>query len=624
MDPAKYAELFLAESREHLTTLNQQLLAWEADPVATEPVGTLFRAVHTIKGMAATMGYTVVATIAHRVENLLDQLRERQEEVSAETLELLFRAADVLEESVEQAVEGEGPAVDPSEVLADLDQIAAKLQSPKRRRSQPRISQPDLPAPVLGGREVRVLIRADAPLKGARALLVLARMESLGKVFGVQPAPAALETEGFDGNLTFRLDSEAAEDAIAAQVRAAGDVERVTVAAADEVTVRKESTGTAAKGRHLRVDLRRFDSLMNLVGELVTARSRLTEVAAEREDPELENVSLKVTHLAGALQSEIIQMRMTPVWHVFDRFPRLVRDVARRLEKRVAFHVEGKEIELDRAILDEMSDPLVHLLRNAIDHGIESPEEREAAGKRPEGRIVLSAARERSSVVVRVADDGGGIDLDRVLADAKELGMVEEDVEEVNADLLIRVLSHPGYTTAEEVSDLSGRGVGLDVVATQLQSLGGSLDIQTERGKGTTFVLRLPPTVAILPALLTSIGEERFALPLTHVEETVDLTTMAATQMDGSEAIVLRERVIPLVHLRTMIGADSPVPDRRPVIILLVGGRRSGLVVDHLMGQREIVIKGFDPPAGTLPIFSGATILGDGKPVLILDAARLV
>ncbi len=202
--------------------------------------------------------------------------------------------------------------------------------------------------------------------------------------------------------------------------------------------------------------------------------------------------------------------------------------------------------------------------------------------------------------------------------------MVAEDVEEVNADLLIRVLSHPGYTTAEEVSDLSGRGVGLDVVATQLQSLGGSLDIQTERGKGTTFVLRLPPTVAILPALLTSIGEERFALPLTHVEETVDLTAMAATQMEGSEAIVLRERVIPLVHLRTMIGADGPVPDRRPVIILRVGGRRSGLVVDHLMGQREIVIKGFDPPVGTLPIFSGATILGDGQPVLILDAARLV
>lgn len=623
MDPAKYAELFLAESREHLTTLNQQLLAWEADPEATEPVGTLFRAVHTIKGMAATMGYTVVATIAHRVENLLDQLRERREEVSAETLELLFRAADVLEESVERAVEGEGPTVDPSEILADLDQIAAKLQKSKRRRSQPRISQPDLPA-AGGGREVRVVIRTDAPLKGARALLVLARMESLGKVFSIQPAPAALETEGFDGNLTFRLDSEAAEDVIVAQARAAGDVERVTVAAADEVTAAKESAGAGAKGRHLRVDLRRFDSLMNLVGELVTARSRLGEVAAEREDPELENVSLKVTHLSSALQSEIIQMRMTPVWHVFDRFPRLVRDVARRLEKRVAFHVEGKEIELDRAILDEMSDPLVHLLRNAIDHGIESPEEREAAGKRPEGRIVLSAARERSSVVVRVADDGGGIDLDRVLADAKALGLAENDVEDVNADLLIRVLSHPGYSTAEEVSDLSGRGVGLDVVATQLQSLGGSLDIQTERGKGTTFVLRLPPTVAILPALLTSVGDERFALPLTHVEETVDLTAMKAAEMDGSEAIVLRERVVPLVHLRKMLGADGEVPDRRPVIILRVGGRRSGLVVDHLMGQREIVIKGFDAPAGTLPIFSGATILGDGQPVLILDAARLV
>ncbi|MCZ6917767.1 MAG: chemotaxis protein CheA [Gemmatimonadetes bacterium] len=624
MDPAKYAELFLAESREHLTTLNQQLLAWEADPEATEPVGTLFRAVHTIKGMAATMGYTVVATTAHRVENLLDLLRERREAVSAETLELLFRAADVLEEAVEHAVEGEGPAIDPSEVLADLDQIAARLQQPKRRRSQPRISTPDLPAPMLGGREVRVRLRSDAPFKGARALLVLVRMESLGKVLAVQPAPAALEVEGFDGNLMFRLESEATDDVIVAEARAAGDVELVTVDAAAEVEARKESGGTGVKGRYLRVDLRRFDSLVNLVGELVTARSRLAELAAERADPELENVSLKITHLSSALQSEIIQVRMTPVWHVFDRFPRLVRDVARRLEKRVAFHVEGKEIELDRAILDEISDPLVHLLRNAIDHGIESLEEREAAGKRPEGRIVLSAARESSSVVLRVADDGGGIDRERALADAKELGLVEEDVEEANDDLLVRLLSHPGYTTAEEVSDLSGRGVGLDIVATQLQSLGGSLDIQTEKGKGTTFVLRLPPTVAILPALLTSVGEERFVLPLTHVEETVDLATTAATEMNGSEAIVLRDRVVPLVDLRTMIGADGNVPEHSPVIILRVGGRRCGLVVDHLMGQREIVIKAFDAPSGTLPIFSGATILGDGQPVLILDAARLV
>jgi len=622
MDTAKYAELFLAESREHLATLNQQLLAWESDPRAREPIATLFRAVHTIKGMAATMGYTVVANVAHRVENLLDLLRGRQEAVSPETLELLFRAADVLEQAVERSVAGEEDSVVVGEVLHGLNQAVAALETTGTPKP---VGEPEraVDAQPQVGRAIRVTIRHDAPLKGARALLVLRNMEDLGTVASVHPTVAEIEAEEFNGVFEFRLAGEAPETLIETRVRAAGDVESIDLADVGRADA-SQGVRAGAKTRHVRVDLRRFDNLMDLIGELVTARSRLVELTNERADPELEDVALRITHLSSALQQEIIDTRMTPVWHVFDRFPRLVRDVARQLGKRISFHVEGKEIELDRAILDEIGDLLVHLLRNAIDHGIEKPEEREGAGKPPEGRILLSAARERSAVIIRVSDDGRGIDRERILADAKEHGLVDEETNVLSDDLLPRVLARPGFTTAEQVSELSGRGVGLDVVATQLRALGGSLDIHSELGKGSAFTLSLPPTLAILPALLARVADERYALPLTHVEETVDFDTAAITELDGADAMVLREEVVPLVHLRGVVGVKGDVPRRRPVIVLEIGGRRRGLVVDHLLGQREIVVKGFDAPAGTLPIFSGATILGDGLPVLILDAARLV
>ncbi|MCZ6857548.1 MAG: chemotaxis protein CheA [Gemmatimonadetes bacterium] len=623
MDPAKYAELFLAESREHLGTLNQQLLAWEKDPTATEPIGTLFRAVHTIKGMAATMGYTVVANIAHRVENLLDLLRKSDKAVLPDTIDLLFQSADALEQAVEGSVVGEEDAVDVAELLHQLDQAVLALEPSKPRGKTPAPQQPS-EQPDLGGRGVRVVVRHDAPLKGVRALLVLRNMQELGTVAGVRPAEAALEADEFDGEFEFRLAAEVSNAVVETRIRAAGDIKSVEISEVAQTAARQEETRAGMKTRHVRVDLQRFDNLMDLIGELVTARSRLVELAADRADPELEDVALRITHLSSALQTEIIETRMTPVWHVFDRFPRLVRDVGRQLDKRVTLHLEGKDIELDRAILDEIGDLLVHLLRNAIDHGIEKPEEREGAGKPPEGRIELSAARDRSTIVIRVKDDGRGIDKAKILEDVKQRGLVDPETETLTDDILIRVLSQPGFSTAKEVSELSGRGVGLDVVATQLQALGGSLDIDTELGLGSTFTLRLPPTLAIIPALLARVGEERYALPLTHVDETLDFESVAIADLDGTDAMVLRDQVVPLVHLRAVVGVEGEASRRRPVIILEIGDRKGGLVVDHLLGQRDIVVKGFDAPAGTLPIFSGATILGDGQPILILDAARLV
>jgi two-component system chemotaxis sensor kinase CheA len=374
----------------------------------------------------------------------------------------------------------------------------------------------------------------------------------------------------------------------------------------------------------VRVDLRRLDILMNVIGELVTARGRVEHLADRLRDPDLTDGVAALSTLTARLQQEIIQARMTPVWQVFDRFPRLVRDLSRQLGKQVTFRVEGKEIELDRAILDEIGDPLVHLLRNAVDHGIETPEIRVAAGKPATGQVVLAALRDRGTVVIVVSDDGRGIDRARVLGEARRRGVVDGAATELTDDLLLRVLSRSGFSTVGEVSEVSGRGVGVDVVVTRLRELGGSVDVKSTHGAGTTFTLRLPPTLAIVRALLARVGGERYALPLTHVAETVELSTGVVTEIDGHEALMVRDRLLPLVRLRRVLAIAGDPPARQPVVVLQMGDRRTGLVIDRMEGQQEIVVKTFAPPRGTLPIFSGATVLGDGQPVLILDAGGLV
>jgi two-component system chemotaxis sensor kinase CheA len=621
MDVRQYADLFLTESREHLTAFNHLLLEWERQPASREPVSGIFRAVHTIKGMAATMGYQGVAALAHRTENLLDVLRGGSRVASPELLDLLFSAADALDRAIVEAVNGRDDLASYRELLAKLDKeagSAAPAQGPAPAGVPATAPQPMGPAGK--GRLVRVTLRSEAPLKGARALLVLKRAEEVGSVSGVTPAPASFEMETFEGRFSFRLDAEIDATELEQALRAAGDVDSVEVL---EETL--ELPVEAARTRHIRVDLRRLDALMNLIGELAIARGRLSNLTLRRDDPELDDMTLHIGRLAGALQSEIIAARMTPVWQVFDRYPRMVRDLARQMGKQVAFRVEGKEIELDRAILDVIADPLVHLLRNAVDHGIEPPAERVAKGKPAMGHVVLAAVRERSSVAIRVSDDGRGIDRAAVLRRARETGLLEADQDVASEEELFRLLTHSGFSTARQVTDVSGRGVGVDVVQTATRALGGSLEVRSEEGKGTTFTLRLPVTLAIVRALLTRVGEETYALPLTHVAETLDPRPEEVQRVQGREALLLRGRLVPLVRLRELLGSGggSP-PERAPVIVLEMGERRTGVVVDALTGQQEIVVKGFDAPRGMLPLFSGATILGDGAPALILDAGGLL
>ena len=639
MDLSQYAELFLAESREHLSACNQLLLEWERQPAGLTPVSGLFRAVHTVKGMAATMGYARVTDLAHRMESLLDVLRRGAHPASDQLLQLLFRARDALERAVELSVVGRERELEVAEIVADLEHAALRVAGGKEgtagRPSEAGGLTPPAAAPppeleaAATGRLVQVTLRPEAPLKGGRALLVLKRALGLGAVHAVTPPQTAFEAEEFEGRFSFRLDSPAAADQIEAALRAAGDVAHLTVggeelrgSAPEGVTAAPAEGG---RSRHIRVDLRRLDGLMDLIGELATARGRLNQLAAERRDPASDDVAIQVSRLSSDLQAELIQARMTPVWQVFDRFPRLVRDLARELGKQVAFRVEGKEIELDRTILDELGDPLLHLLRNAVDHGIEPPAERRRRGKPLEGEIVLTAVRERASVAITVSDDGRGIDRHKILERAQRDGAVDAHADALTDDQLLRVLARPGFSTAETVTSVSGRGVGIDVAMTRIRALGGTIDIRSEAGKGTAFVLRLPVTLAIVRAIIASVGPERYALPLTYVAETVELGTVTTTVVEGREAIVLRDRVVPLVHLRRLLAVTSDrEPARAPIIVLEMGDRRAGVVVDGMLGQQEIVVKGFDAPQGTLPVFSGATIMGDGIPALILDAGGLL
>ncbi|HTT68695.1 MAG TPA: chemotaxis protein CheA [Gemmatimonadales bacterium] len=621
MDVSRYADLFLSESREHLTAFNHLLLEWERDPAAREPVDGVFRAAHSLKGMAATMGYAAVADLAHRTESLLDVVRRARAAVTPAQLDLLFRAADALERAVAAAVAGRDDPAPLAGLAADLDAAVAQAAPPGAAAPQPAAPAAGGPGPG-PGRSVRVALAADAALKGARALLVLARAAALGAVHGVQPPPGAMEAEDFDGRFAFRLDTRTGAPEIEAALRGAGDVETVEV-----VEEAAESAAEAGRARHIRVDLRRLDELMNLIGELVIARGRLDALARRFAEPDLADVATDVGRLSASLQSEILQARMVPVWQVFDRFPRMVRDLARQMGKQVAFRVEGKEIELDRVILDEIADPLVHLLRNAVDHGIEPPAERAAAGKPPLGQLVLAAERERSSVVVRVADDGRGIDRARVLRRARELGLVADEVEQLSDDdTLAHLIALAGFSTAEHVTDISGRGVGIDAVVTTVRALGGSLEVKSQDGRGTAFTLRLPTTLAIVRALLARVGTETYALPLTHVVEMVESRRGEVQLLQGKEVLVLRGQMVPLVRLWERLGVPhaGPRPPRQPVIVLAMGERRSGVVVDALLGQEEIVVRPFDLPRGAVPVFSGATILGDGAPALILDAGGLI
>ena len=647
MDTSRYADLFLTESQEHLSAINHALLDLERAPDSSEPVNALFRGVHTIKGMSATMGYVAVAELAHELETLLDQLRQGARIVTPDVIDALFVASDALEVAVGLSVSNRESQIDvagPIEKLRALGATVGGSSSHSATKSSSGGSPGGwtVPAPRGAGFLVRVRIAADAPLRGVRAFMAVQAAQKLGTVAGCAPTLDELKEEAFGSDFAMRLVTAAAPSEIERVLGTMLDVEAVSVEEGEGAPViapavipaapangngadapSDAGAGRAAQ-RNVRIDLRRLDNLMNLIGELVITRGRLTQLSTALGDNALDETVLQASRLISDLQDEIMTSRMVPVWQVFDRFPRLVRDAARTLGKQIDFTVEGKDIELDRSLLDEIGDPVVHLLRNAVDHGIESAEVRRAAGKPAEGRLSLSALRDRSAIVIRVSDDGKGIDRDRVLAKAKEAGLVEPARSELSDDELIKLISRPGFSTAERVTDISGRGVGIDAVQTRIRALGGSVEIRSVPKQGTTVTVRLPLTLAIVRALLARVGDELYALPMTHVNETVELKTAQLRKVKGREVVVLREEVLPLLRMRGIMGLPPTDDVKQQVIVIEMGDKHAGLIVDELAGQQEIVVKQFDGVRGGLALFSGATILGDGAPALILDVSSLL
>ena len=665
MDTSQYAELFLTESREHVSSVNHWLLELERGTGGDEPVREIFRSVHTVKGMSATMGYAVVAELSHEMETLLDRMRQGTVAITPELMDVLFGAADVLEQAVEASVAGRVEEIRSAEILARL----RAMGRPEARTSPagPGAAGPaelqrwTVSAPDGDGVLVRVRLEREAPLRGVRAFLIVQALKPVGEVTGISPALSALQGDDFELDFAVRIRTSASPAEIERVVRAVGDVALVAVEApsgpgaappasaataattvpaerpsglllaaemdaAEEAGTPRAATPSAPMHapRHIRVDQRRLDALMNLIGELVIARGRMQQIGGRLADPALDETLAQASRLIGDLRDEIVSSRMVPVWQVFDRFPRLVRDAARGLHKEIDFTIDGKEIELDRSMLDEIGDPIVHLLRNAIDHGVERPEERERRGKPRAGRLVLSAVRDRSAVVIKVSDDGRGIDRARVLEKAKASGLVDGAKSDLSDEELVRLVARPGFSTAEQVTGLSGRGVGVDAVISRVRALGGSVDIRTQAGAGTTVTLRLPLTLAILRALMSRVGDEMYAVPMAHVCETVELDAGRLRTLRGREVLAVRDDVLPLLRLRHIVGLPPREAEgREHVVVLELAERRAGLVVDGLAGQEEIVVKQYDPVRTQVQSFSGATILGDGAPALILDVGSL-
>ena len=663
MDHARYADLFRIESREHLAELDAALLALEQGGGAStdEHIATLFRGTHTIKGMAAAMGYRTVERVSHALESLLDQVRSRALPLTADIVALLFDGTDVLATAVSEAelniddpdragvhalVQRLASASDGhtetgrDDVFASVVATSSDGLDAQSPLTGAQLGSAGFGDAVAGGanhggesisteradtvRVVEVRLAADCPLKGVRALLVLSRLAQLGAVHDVQPPQPRWLDDQFDGTFTVFLDATAPANEIEVAVRAAGDVVRVEVRARERRVPERTSRETM---RHVRIDLRRLDTLLDLMGELVITRDRLlrvTESAVEQgANRALARVAHEAARLVSALQDEVLQARMVPVGQVFDRFPRLVRDIARELGKDVQFVTEGREIELDRSLLDAIGDPIVHLLRNALDHGLEDGESRCAVGKPPTGRLVLRAARDRASVIIQVEDDGRGIDRAGVLRRAIEQGLVNASEKDVDDDRLLQVLAHSGLSTARTVTAISGRGVGVDVVVTRVRALGGFLSLETIEGAGTVFTMRLPATLAITRALLVQVGDDTYALPAAHVVEALEYDLRMRSERNGHEALTLRDEVIPVLRLRQLFGCP-PGDGEGYVAIVEASGRRSALVVDAMIAQQDVVVKPLDAAHGGAPWFSGATVLGDGTPSLIVDLGSLI
>ncbi len=690
MDASQYLEIFVEESKEHLQLLNESLLELEKDPIANkEKINEVFRVAHTLKGMAGTMGYSNMNKLAHIMEDALSAIRDGKVKVDSDLVDTLFSCLDALERYIEVIAESGAEGEQNNEKLisdlrsivaaADQAETAEEGEAPEEPEVSvvgvsEKIARLDLLTPLsdierhaikYAGQEgmaiygITVYLSTSCLLKSARSFIIFRELEKMGQVLKTIPSTQDIEDEKFEYDFSIMLVSAEPAETIAGKIEAVAEVEKAAIdvvsdleesaaEAAVEETAAEEARAAATEeskdpaaseileeaqkhknkpiaNRTVRVDIERLDVLMNLVSELIIIKNGLEIVQSTKQsfEEQIEYLERITTNLHDA----VMKVRMVPIDRVFNRFPRLIRDLSRQLEKEIELNMEGEETELDRTVIDEIGDPLVHLIRNSADHGLETPDQRLAAGKDRTGNINLKAYQDGNNVVIEVADDGRGINMGRAVEKAVKNGLISKaEVGDLSEGDIIELLFQPSFSTAESVSDLSGRGVGLDVVKTKIEALGGNVEVKTESGKGSTFVIRLPLTLAIIQALMVLVGNEKFAVPLSSIQTIEEILVADIKYVQNQEVINLRGKVIPIVQLGKRLKVEE-VKDNREVITVVIvtkGEKVSGFVVDGLIGQQEIVIKTLGKHLSSIKLIAGATILGNGEVALILDVNKLV
>ncbi|MBP1753762.1 MAG: cheA [Firmicutes bacterium] len=695
MDVSQYLEIFIEETKEHLQSLNQHLLILEREPENENTINEIFRAAHSLKGMAGTMGYKRMQRLTHDMENVFSEIRNGKMKASSSLVDVLFKGLDALENYLSniqsEANEGED---DNEEIINALNNILneglGQAPTPKAAETAKEVITPTAQAVVddklkylnvkIEEHEKKAMVKAGmlglnvigvtvyiheyCVLKGARAFMVNRTLEEFGEIIKLNPSAQDLEDEKYDYDYSaFIITKESPEKLIkvasnVSEVKEvvagfiqlpSAEVESYTAIlkqdeaasaqpqSAKEANSLKAGNAPAAKqaakpvaNRSVRVDIDKLDVLMNLVSELIIAKNGLISISSEKEIMTDNNFHEQIEYLERVttnLHESVMKTRMVPIESVVNRFPRMIRDLSKKLEKEMELYMTGEETELDRTVIDEIGDPLMHLLRNAADHGLESNADREKAGKNSTGSIYLDAYQDGNNVVIEVRDDGAGINTEKIKRKAIEKGSItEEQAQRMTEKDIIDILFQPSFSTAEQITDVSGRGVGLDVVKTKIEALGGEIEAKTKLGEGSNFIIRLPLTLAIIQSLMVIIGDEKYALPLGSIQTIEDIPVTDIKTIQGKEVINLRGTVVPIIRLGNLLHCKNRevAPEELLVVIVKKGERLAGMVVDELIGQQEIVIKSIGKYIKSHKIISGATILGNGEVALILDVNSLV
>ncbi|WNB90382.1 chemotaxis protein CheA [Bacillus sp. NEB1478] len=665
MEMTQYLDIFIEESKEHLQSINQQVLLLEKSPEELTIVNEIFRSAHTLKGMSATMGYEDLANLTHCMENVLDAIRNKKITVTSDVLDVLFASLDHLEAMVLTISEGGSGKRDVSETVLQLETLekGQSIQSPAVNTavSDTALSnsydqyerQIILQSKEQGFQayEMKISLRNDCILKAARVYMIFEVLEQIGEIIKTLPSVDKLEQEQFENDFKLSLLTKETSEEVKQRILKVSEVDEVLISEINGIENQKEptdplvhnaaehdvkktektkeesSSNHAGSNKTIRVNIERLDQLMNLFEELVIDRGRLEEISKNLKNSDLNETVERMARVSGDLQSIILTMRMVPVETVFNRFPRMVRGLSKDLQKKVNLEIIGAETELDRTVIDEIGDPLVHLLRNSIDHGIEKPDTRQSSGKNETGTIYLRAYHSGNHVFIEIEDDGAGINKQKVVEKALENGIITREMSENLTDKqCFELLFASGFSTAEVISDISGRGVGLDVVKNKIESLGGIITVDSTPGYGTIFSIQLPLTLSIMSVMLIEVQKEKYAIPLSSIIETAIIKKEEILTAHNQKVIDFRGKVVPLVFLKEIFEVPLTLGESShlPVVIVKKGDKMAALVVDSFIGQQEIVLKSLGEYLTSVFAISGATILGDGQAALILDCNALI